>query len=124
MVIFSRVTAACAELRSCGPSPRQVLLPLDLEQRFGMIDGDIFHGAPLDRSALLAQARHGVRQLPSAPLAGLYLRASGAHPGAGDGRSARPQRAARRDRLRDFKKLAPRPARRAAPGTERSDENE
>lgn len=61
---------------------RQVLSPLDLERRFGLIDGDIFH------------AQLGLDQLFSArpvlghadyrmPLPGLYLCGSGAHPGGG-----------------------------------------
>jgi phytoene dehydrogenase-like protein len=61
---------------------RQVLSPLDLENRFGLIDGDIFHG------------QLGLGQLFSArpvlgygnyrmPVQGLYLCGSGAHPGGG-----------------------------------------
>jgi phytoene dehydrogenase-like protein len=61
---------------------RQVLSPLDLETRFGLIDGDIFHG------------QLGLGQLFSArpvlgygnyrmPVKGLYLCGSGAHPGGG-----------------------------------------
>jgi phytoene dehydrogenase-like protein len=61
---------------------RQVLSPLDLEQRFGLVDGDIFHG------------QLGLGQLFSArpvlgygnyrmPMKGLYLCGSGAHPGGG-----------------------------------------
>lgn len=61
---------------------RQVLSPLDLEQRFGLVDGDIFHG------------QLGLDQLFSArpvlgyadyrmPVPRLYLCGSGAHPGGG-----------------------------------------
>jgi phytoene dehydrogenase-like protein len=61
---------------------RQVLSPRDLEDRFGLVDGDIFHG------------QLGLGQLFSArpvlgygdyrmPLKGLYLCGSGAHPGGG-----------------------------------------
>jgi phytoene dehydrogenase-like protein len=61
---------------------RQTLSPLDLEQRFGLVDGDIFHG------------QLGLGQLFSArpvlgygnyrmPIKGLYLCGSGAHPGGG-----------------------------------------
>ncbi|QPQ56123.1 NAD(P)/FAD-dependent oxidoreductase [Allosphingosinicella flava] len=61
---------------------RLALSPLDLEQRFNLIGGDIFHG------------KMGLDQLFSArpmlghadyrmPLAGLYLCGSGAHPGGG-----------------------------------------
>ena len=61
---------------------RQIHSPLDLEWRFGLIGGDIFHG------------KMGLDQLFSArpmlghadyrmPLSGLYLCGSGAHPGGG-----------------------------------------
>jgi phytoene dehydrogenase-like protein len=61
---------------------RQIHSPLDLERRFGLIGGDIFHG------------KMGIDQLFSArplighadyrmPLNGLYLCGSGAHPGGG-----------------------------------------
>jgi phytoene dehydrogenase-like protein len=61
---------------------RLSLSPLDLEQRFGLVGGDIFHG------------KMGLDQLFSArpmlghsdyrmPLPGLYLCGSGAHPGGG-----------------------------------------
>jgi phytoene dehydrogenase-like protein len=61
---------------------RQVLSPLDLERRFGLVDGDIFHGAlSLDQlfaaRPLLGYANYRM------PLAGLYLCGSGAHPGGG-----------------------------------------
>ncbi|CAA9518710.1 MAG: Beta-carotene ketolase [uncultured Sphingosinicella sp.] len=61
---------------------RSALSPLDLERRFGLVGGDIFHG------------KMGLDQLFSArpmlghadyrmPLPGLYLCGSGAHPGGG-----------------------------------------
>lgn len=61
---------------------RQVLSPRDLERRFGLVDGDIFHGQlSLDQ---LFSARpvlgHADYRMP---LAGLYLCGSGAHPGGG-----------------------------------------
>ena len=61
---------------------RQVLSPLDIEQRFGMIDGDIFHGQlGLDQlfsmRPVLGHADY--RML----VKGLYLCGSGAHPGGG-----------------------------------------
>jgi len=59
-----------------------VLSPLDLEQKFGLIGGDIFHGAlSLDQ---LFSARpvlgHGDYRRP---IPGLYLCGSGTHPGGG-----------------------------------------
>ena len=61
---------------------RQVLSPLDLERRFGMVDGDIFHGQlSLDQlfstRPVLGHADYRM------PLRGLYLCGSGAHPGGG-----------------------------------------
>jgi phytoene dehydrogenase-like protein len=61
---------------------RSALSPFDLEERFGLVGGDIFHG------------KMGLDQLFSArpmlghadyrmPLPGLYLCGSGAHPGGG-----------------------------------------
>lgn len=80
---------------------RQILSPLDLEQRFGLIDGDIFHG------------QLGLGQLFSArpvlgygnyrmPIPGLYLCGSGAHPGGGV--SGVPGMNAAREILRDLKR--------------------
>ncbi|MGF1649483.1 MAG: phytoene desaturase family protein [Hyphomicrobiaceae bacterium] len=61
---------------------RQVLSPLDLETRFGLIDGDIFHGQlGLDQLyALRPLMGHADYRMP---LSGLYLCGSGAHPGGG-----------------------------------------
>ena len=61
---------------------RQVHSPLDLERKFGLVGGDIFHGRmSLDQ---LWSARpvlgHGDYRMP---VAGLYLCGSGAHPGGG-----------------------------------------
>ena len=61
---------------------QQVLSPLDLERKFGLIGGDIFHGKmSLDQ---LFSARpvlgHGAYR---SPVKGLYLCGSGSHPGGG-----------------------------------------
>ncbi len=61
---------------------RQVLSPLDLERRFGLVNGDIMHGAlSLDQ---LFSARpvlgHGDYRTP---IKGLYQCGSGTHPGGG-----------------------------------------
>jgi phytoene dehydrogenase-like protein len=61
---------------------RQVLTPLELERRFGLTGGNIFHGAmPLHQL-------FGFRPVPGwsdyrTPLRGLYLCGAGAHPGGG-----------------------------------------
>lgn len=61
---------------------RQVLSPLDLEHRFGLVDGDIFHGQlGLDQLfSLRPVLGHANYRLP---VPGLYLCGSGAHPGGG-----------------------------------------
>jgi len=61
---------------------RQTLSPLDLERRFGLVDGDIFHGQmTLDQlfSARPVLGHAGYRM----PVANLYLCGAGAHPGGG-----------------------------------------
>ena len=61
---------------------RRVLTPLDLEREFGLVGGDIFHGAlSLDQlfsaRPVLGNANYRM------PVRGLYLCGSGAHPGGG-----------------------------------------
>jgi phytoene dehydrogenase-like protein len=61
---------------------RQILSPLDLERDFGLVGGDIFHGAlHLDQLYSLRPAA-GYADYRS-PVQGLYLCGSGAHPGGG-----------------------------------------
>lgn len=61
---------------------RQVLSPLDLEREFGLVGGDIFHGAlSLDQIFSLRPAA-GFADYRT-PVPGLYLCGSGAHPGGG-----------------------------------------
>ncbi len=61
---------------------RQVLTPLDLEREFGLVGGDIFHGAlHLDQLYSLRPAA-GYADYRT-PVNGLYLCGSGAHPGGG-----------------------------------------
>lgn len=78
---------------------RQSLSPLDLEQRFGMIDGDIFHGAlSLDQlfslRPVMGYANYRM------PVQGLYLCGSGAHPGGGV--TGAPGHNAAREIIKDF----------------------
>lgn len=61
---------------------RQILSPRDLERRFGMVDGDIFHGALSLDQLFSARPQLGYADYRM-PLAGLYLCGSGAHPGGG-----------------------------------------
>ena len=61
---------------------RQVLSPLDLERDFGLIGGDIFHGALTLDQLFSARPMLGHADYRS-PIAGLYHCGSGAHPGGG-----------------------------------------
>lgn len=86
----------------------EALGPLDLEQRFGLIGGDIFHGAlGLDQlfsaRPLLGQGNY------RGALPGLYLCGAGSHPGGGV--TGLPGRNAAREILRDHRKRLPRPKR-------------
>ncbi|HRP35602.1 MAG TPA: NAD(P)/FAD-dependent oxidoreductase [Gammaproteobacteria bacterium] len=77
---------------------RRILSPLDLEREFGLLGGDIFHGAlGLDQlfsaRPLLGQADY------RGALPGLYLCGSGTHPGGGV--TGLPGRNAAREILRD-----------------------
>ena len=83
----------------------RALSPLDLEREFGLVGGDIFHGAlGLDQMfsarPLLGQGRY------RGALPGLYLCGSGAHPGGGV--TGLPGRNAAREILRDLRR-GPRP---------------
>jgi len=61
---------------------RQIHSPLDLERKFGLIDGDIFHGQLIPSQLFSARPvlGHSDHRMP---LKGLYLCGSGAHPGGG-----------------------------------------
>lgn len=80
---------------------RQINSPLDLERTFGLVGGDIFHGAlSLDQ---IFSARpvlgHGDYR---APVPGLYMCGSGTHPGGGV--TGAPGHNAAREILADFKR--------------------
>jgi phytoene dehydrogenase-like protein len=81
---------------------RRALTPLDLEREFGLVGGDIFHGAlALDQlfstRPVLGNANYRM------PVRGLYLCGSGAHPGGGV--TGIPGRNAAREILRDARKM-------------------
>jgi phytoene dehydrogenase-like protein len=80
---------------------RQIMSPLDLERTFGLVGGDIFHGAlSLDQ---LFSARpmlgHGDYR---GPLPGLYMCGSGTHPGGGV--TGAPGHNAAREIIADFRR--------------------
>ncbi|AOD16620.1 NAD(P)/FAD-dependent oxidoreductase [Xanthomonas fragariae] len=61
---------------------RQILSPLDLERIFGLVGGDIFHGALSLNQLFSARPMLGQGAYRGA-IAGLYLCGSGTHPGGG-----------------------------------------
>jgi phytoene dehydrogenase-like protein len=82
---------------------RQVLSPLDLERSFGLVGGDIFHGAlGLDQ---LFSARPMLGHADyRGPVAGLYTCGAGTHPGGGV--TGAPGHNAAREILRDLHRRA------------------
>ncbi len=82
---------------------RQILSPLDLERRFGLIDGDIFHGQLSLDQLFSARPVLGYADYRM-PVANLYLCGAGAHPGGGV--TGVPGRNAAREIIRDFNGLA------------------
>ncbi len=61
---------------------QQIMSPLDLEREFGLIGGDIFHGALTLNQMFSARPMLGYADYRT-PIKGLYLCGSGAHPGGG-----------------------------------------
>jgi len=80
---------------------RQIMSPLDLERTFGLIGGDIFHGAlTLDQMfSARPMLGHGDYR---GPLRGLYMCGSGTHPGGGV--TGAPGHNAAREILADFRR--------------------
>ena len=79
---------------------RQVLSPLDLERTFGLLGGDIFHGALSLDQIFSARPMLGHADY-RAPIPGLYMCGSGTHPGGGV--TGAPGHNAAREILRDVK---------------------
>jgi phytoene dehydrogenase-like protein len=61
---------------------RQMLSPVDLEARFGLVGGSIFHGEMTPDQSYNLRPISGLADYRS-PIPGLYLCGSGAHPGGG-----------------------------------------
>ena len=80
---------------------RQVMSPLDLERTFGLVGGDIFHGAlSLDQMfSARPMLGHGNYR---GPLQGLYMCGAGTHPGGGV--TGAPGHNAAREILSDFRR--------------------
>lgn len=80
---------------------RQINSPLDLERTFGLIGGDIFHGALTLDQMFSARPMLGYGNYRG-PLAGLYMCGAGTHPGGGV--TGAPGHNAAREILSDFRK--------------------
>jgi phytoene dehydrogenase-like protein len=105
-VVIDTVTAHAPNFRSAVLG-RQVLSPLDLETRFGLVDGDIFHGQ-LSLAQLFSTRPVFGHADYRMPVEGLYLCGAGAHPGGGV--TGMPGHNAAREILRDFKRGKLKPA--------------
>jgi phytoene dehydrogenase-like protein len=80
---------------------RQIYSPLDLERTFGLVGGDIFHGA-LDLGQLFVARPMLGHADYRGPIPGLYMCGSGTHPGGGV--TGLPGHNAAREILRDANK--------------------
>jgi phytoene dehydrogenase-like protein len=80
---------------------RQIMSPLDLERTFGLIGGDIFHGALNLDQMFSARPMLGYGNYRG-PLPGLYMCGSGTHPGGGV--TGAPGHNAAREILTDFRR--------------------
>ena len=80
---------------------RQIMSPLDLERTFGLVGGDISHGALSLDQLFSARPMLGYANYRG-PLAGLYMCSAGTHPGGGV--SGAPGHNAAREILADFRR--------------------
>jgi phytoene dehydrogenase-like protein len=80
---------------------RQILSPLDLERTFGLVGGDIFHGALQLDQMYSARPMLGYGNYRG-PLPGLYMCGSGTHPGGGV--TGAPGHNAAREIIADFRR--------------------
>jgi phytoene dehydrogenase-like protein len=80
---------------------RQIMSPLDLERTFGLIGGDIFHGALSLDQMFSARPMLGYGDYRG-PLAALYMCGAGTHPGGGV--TGAPGHNSAREIIRDFRR--------------------
>jgi len=81
---------------------RQIMSPLDLERTFGLVGGDIFHGALQLDQMFSARPMLGHADYRG-PLPGLYMCGAGTHPGGGV--TGAPGHNAAREILADFRRF-------------------
>ena len=94
---------------------RQINSPLDLERTFGLVGGDIFHGALSLDQMFSARPMLGYGNYRG-PLRGLYMCGAGTHPGGGV--TGAPGHNAAREIIGDFRRSKLRRVARAVPGRE------
>jgi phytoene dehydrogenase-like protein len=80
---------------------RQIMSPLDLERTFGLVGGDIFHGALTLDQMFSARPMLGYGNYRG-PLEGLYMCGAGTHPGGGV--TGAPGHNAAREIIGDFRR--------------------
>ena len=80
---------------------RQIKSPLDLERTFGLVGGDIFHGALTLDQMFSARPMLGYGNYRG-PLQGLYMCGAGTHPGGGV--TGAPGHNAAREIISDFRR--------------------
>ncbi len=80
---------------------RQIFSPLDLERTFGLVGGDIFHGA-LDLGQIFSARPMLGHADYRGPIPGLYMCGSGTHPGGGV--TGAPGHNAAREIIADFRR--------------------
>jgi phytoene dehydrogenase-like protein len=80
---------------------RQIMSPLDLERTFGLVGGDIFHGALSLDQMFSARPMLGYGNYRG-PLQGLYMCGAGTHPGGGV--TGAPGHNAAREIISDFRR--------------------
>jgi phytoene dehydrogenase-like protein len=85
---------------------RQIKSPLDLERTFGLVGGDIFHGALTLDQMFSARPMLGYGNYRG-PLPGLYMCGAGTHPGGGV--TGAPGHNAAREIISDFRRRRLRP---------------
>src|SRR5215216_2027657 len=85
---------------------RQIFTPLDLERTFGLVGGDIFHGA-LDLGQIFSARPLLGHADYRGPIPGLYMCGAGTHPGGGV--TGAPGHNAAREIIGDFKRGRLRP---------------
>ena len=99
-MVIATVTQYAPNFRS-SVLGRVVLSPLDLEQRFGLVGGDIFHGALTLDQLWSARPLLGYGAYRG-PITGLYMCSAGTHPGGGV--TGAPGHNAAREIMRDLKR--------------------